>query len=93
MGYGYVFVSWRTLSMHIKMHYTPTPLQKKQKHKAYLRKRCQNGTRCRDGVKVLWCQSWAPHGGKGSSSVVLLNTWMLFTESESSVSSATKSFF
>ena len=33
----------------------PTPLQKK--HKSYLCKRWQNGTRCRDGVKVLWCHS------------------------------------
>ena len=27
------------------------------KHKAYLCKWWQNGTRCRDGVKVLWCHS------------------------------------
>ena len=33
----------------------PTTLQKKQK--AYLCKWWQNGTRCRDGVKVLWCRS------------------------------------
>ena len=34
----------------------PTPLQK-NKNKSYLCKRWQNGTRCRDGVKVLWCHS------------------------------------
>ena len=27
------------------------------KHKAYLCKWWQSGTRCRDGVKVLWCHS------------------------------------
>ena len=56
-----------SLSMHIKMHYTPTttdptafnnpPLHTTDKHKAYLYKWRQNGTRCRDGVKVLWCHS------------------------------------
>ena len=36
-------------------HYPPH--YKKQQHKSYLCKRWQNGTRCRDGVKVLWCHS------------------------------------
>ena len=53
-------------------HYTPTTthpplphptafhnpsLHTTNKHKAYLCKWWQNGTRCRDGVKVLWCHS------------------------------------
>ena len=55
-----------SLSMHIKMHYTPTTdptafhnpsLHTTNKHKAYLCKWRQNGTRCRDDVKVLWCHS------------------------------------
>ena len=54
-----------SLSMHIKMHYTPTTafhnssLHTTNKHKAYsyFCKWWQNGTRCRDGVKVLWCHS------------------------------------
>ena len=51
----------------IKMHYTPTTthhtafhnlsLHTTNKHKAYLCKWWQNGTRCRDGVKVLRCHS------------------------------------
>ena len=32
-----------------------TPLHTTSKHKAYLYKWWQNSTRCRDGVKVLWC--------------------------------------
>ena len=55
-----------SLSMHINMHYTPStthmhptafhnpPMHTTNKHKAYLCKWRQNGTRCRDGVKVLW---------------------------------------
>ena len=53
--------------MHIKMHYTPStthptvfhnpPLHTTNKHKVYLCKRRQNGTRCRDSVKVLWYHS------------------------------------
>ena len=49
------------------MHYTPTtthptafhspPLPTTNKHKACLCKWWQNGTRRRDGVKVLWCHS------------------------------------
>ena len=44
--------------MHIKNklhthHYPPHY----KKHKAYWCKWWQNGTRCRDGVKVLWCHS------------------------------------
>ena len=56
-----------SLSMHINMHYTPStthhtafhnpPQHTTNKHKAYLCKWQQNGTRCRDGVKVLWCHS------------------------------------
>ena len=57
------------LSIHIQMHYIHTyhypphcfhkipSLHKKiNKHKEYLFKWWQNGTRCRDGVKVLWIQ-------------------------------------
>jgi len=44
--------------MHIKTHYTPTTTHPTtNKHKAYLYKWWPNGTRCRDGVKVLWCHS------------------------------------
>ena len=47
-----------SLSMHIKTHCTPTTTHPTtNKHKAYLCKWWQNGTRCRDGVKVLWCHS------------------------------------
>ena len=56
-----------SLPMHINMHYTPTttyhttfhnpPLHTTDKHKALLCKWWQNGTRCRDGVEVLWCCS------------------------------------
>ena len=51
-----------SLSMHIKMHYPPTtthptafhnPSLQTNKYKAYQCKWQQNGTRCRDGVKVL----------------------------------------
>ena len=53
------------LPMHIKMHsqhYPPHCLpqpssQNQEKRKAYLCKRRQTGTRCRDSVKVLWCHS------------------------------------
>ena len=55
------------LPMHINMHYTPTTthptafhnpfLYTTNKHKASLCKWQQIGTRCRDGVKVLWCHS------------------------------------
>ena len=46
------------LSMHIKTHYTSTTTHPTtKKHKAYLCKQWQNGTSCRDGVKVLWCHS------------------------------------
>ena len=42
-------------------HYPPhchnPSLHTTNKHKAYLCKWWQNGTRCRDGVKVLWCHS------------------------------------
>ena len=54
----------RISPMHIKMHYTPTTtdltafhnpsLYTTNKHIAYFKWQ-QNGTRCRDGVKVLWC--------------------------------------
>ena len=44
--------------MHVKTHCTPTTTHPTtNKHKAYLCKWWQNGTRCRDGVKVLWCHS------------------------------------
>ena len=43
--------SKRTTHPPLPMH----PITKK--HKSYLCKRWQNGTRCRDGVKVLWCHS------------------------------------
>ena len=40
------------------MHYTPTTTHPTtKKHKSYLWKQWQNGTRCRDGMKVLWCHS------------------------------------
>ena len=44
--------------MHIKTHYTPTTTHPTtNEHKAYLCKWWPNGTRCRDGVKALWCHS------------------------------------
>ena len=56
-----------SLAMHINLHYTPSntqhtvfhnpPLHTINQHKAYLSKRRQNGTRCRDGAKVLWCHA------------------------------------
>ena len=58
---------YNSLTMHINLHYTPSnthhtafhnpPLHTTNKHKAYWSKWWQNGTRCRDGVKVLWCHS------------------------------------
>ena len=41
---------------HYPPHRLPQPFST-NKHKAYLCKWWQNGTRCRDGVKVLWCHS------------------------------------
>ena len=64
-----------TLSVHIKMRYTPTTthpplptplpfttllctqLTNTKRIFVYLCKWWQNGTRCREGVKVLWCHS------------------------------------
>ena len=44
--------------MHIKTHYTPTTTHPTtNKHKVCLYKWWPNGTRCRDGVKALWCHS------------------------------------
>ena len=57
--------------MHTKTRYTPTTTHPTASHnpslhttntnrifvKPYLCKWWQNGTRCRDGVKVLWCHS------------------------------------
>ena len=75
--YSNYIAATHSLSVHIKMHYTPTThtyhyppttthpiafhnpsLHTTNKHKAYLCKWQQNGTRCRDGVKVLWCHSY-----------------------------------
>ena len=55
-----------SLAVHINMHHTPStshhtalhnPLHTTNKHKAHLSKWRQNGTRCKDGVQVLWCHS------------------------------------
>ena len=39
------------------LHTHHYPLHYNNKNESYLCKRWQNGTRCRDGVKVLWCRS------------------------------------
>ena len=48
--------SIKSLPMHINKHYTPNTMHPtactSNKHKAQL----TNGTRCRDGVKLLWCK-------------------------------------
>ena len=51
-----------TLSMHINMHYTPsntlpTAFHNPAMHTTNTKHSWQNGTRCRDGVNVLWCCS------------------------------------
>ena len=51
-----------TLSMHINMHYTPsntlpTAFHNPPMHTTKKTSSWQNGTRCRDGVNVLWCHS------------------------------------
>ena len=51
-----------SLSMHLNMHYTPstthsTAFHNPPMHTTNTRHSWQNGTRCRDGVKVLWCHS------------------------------------
>ena len=46
------------LSMHINMHYTPmSTIQASAFHHPLMHTNWQNGTSCRDGVKVLWCRS------------------------------------
>ena len=57
----YVEVSGRTSSLLQYSCMMPKTLLCTQlnKHIAYLCKWWQNGTRCRDGVKVLWCH-WFP---------------------------------
>ena len=55
-----------TLSMHINMHYAPSNTLSTAFHNPAMhvctqltntKHSWQNGTRCRDGVNVLWCHS------------------------------------
>ena len=51
-----------SLSMQVNMHYTPsathpTAFHNPPMHATNTRHNWQNSTRCKDGVKVLWCHS------------------------------------